>query len=797
MPPARFGKYELLAKLARGGMAQTYRAQMRGEAGVVKPVVIKRVLSAYADDKKFVESFIQEARISATLSHSNIAQVFDFGRAEGEYFLAMEFVHGTDLGQVLKAARAKGFWHLPMAVASFVALEMAKGLHYAHTRLGPDMRPLDLVHRDVSPENVLISWEGEVKLIDFGVAKARLAGRNQTEAGTVKGKYSYFSPEQARGEEIDGRTDIFATGVVLYRMLGGRNPFEGGMHKALYNLARGQYTPLSTLNPGIPADLVSVVERAMALDLNGRFPDAAALADALSAFLHRELATFSARDVAHFMQYLFDERLEREGISRNLPARYSELIAQLRPSPRPDEPESSLPPTSAGSSRSRPGSGSQPGGTLGLSASQMREKPWRWWLLAAALVPIAAVVLGVVGWELRSPADPTPPVPAPVAVEPSSAGAAEGAEEPPAAQPPPVRVRDRFTVADAVIPVSKDHLLRFAQDNDLVHFKIPEDRVKRVETSLSAGSAFPLLYATFSPDGKVTGAGEVTRPMTVSGPARLRLFTLRASGPGELAMPRLDGVRLNLRYPALIEGVTANYRVVDGLKAAGRYRIKVRGPGEVGLVVLNDGKDARQARRQWAAGGEAFELGELTTLGFAFLDGSAAQDVEVLVGMSEGPADISTAEAACQRAAELEPSDAEAASYAKLTCALLGPAQKRLEEADERERKAQAETERRIGEDMLAQEAVGKAAELASAGQTPEAAALLKDCAKKFARSCRCIQAWGNLGYGTEPSRSKSWETKRLAVCTALPGRQEEASSTKTLKLDLGALKDVPGLDFQ
>jgi serine/threonine-protein kinase len=792
----RFGKYELLAKLARGGMAQTYRAQMRGEAGVVKPVVIKRVLSAYTDDKKFIESFIQEARISATMSHSNIAQVFDFGRAEGEYFLAMEYVHGTDLGRVLKAAKAKGFWHLPMAVASFVALEMAKGLHYAHTRMGPDGQPLDLVHRDVSPENVLLSWDGEVKLIDFGVAKARMAGRHQTEAGTVKGKYSYFSPEQARGEDIDGRTDIFATGVVLYRMLGGRNPFEGNMQKALYALVHGNYPPLSTLNPAVPADLVAVVERAMAPDLNERFPDAAALADALSTFLHRELATFSARDVAFFMQYLFDEKLEHEGISRNLPARYGEFIEQLRPPPRKEEPEAVLPATSAGSSRARRVSSSHPVGTAGLSAEEFRKKPARWWLLPAVLVPIAVGVLGAVVWDLRRPAEPPPQVPALVDVAPVPRVVKNPVpDDPPVTPPTRAPVAERFTVADVIVPVQADRLLRFTRDSDAVRFNLAEERVLRVETSLSAGSTFPLLYAVFAPDGKVLSAGEVTRAMNVPGPAQLRLFTLRASGASELAMPKVDGVRLKLQYPALLEGVTANYRAIEGLKASARYRIKVRGPPEVGLVVLNDGKDALQARRQWLAGGEALELSDLTTLGFAFLEGAVTQDVEVLVGQRDGPADIETAEAACKRATELESTDAEAASYAKLTCALLGPAQKRLAEAEERERKVQAENELRIREDMLAQDEVAKASSLANEGKVPAAAGLLKACAKKFTKSCRCIQAWGNLGYGSESSRAKSWESKRLASCNAAASTLD-SSGGKTLKIDLNALKKIPGLEW-
>ncbi|MHB8879800.1 MAG: serine/threonine protein kinase, partial [Myxococcaceae bacterium] len=193
-----FGKYVLVSKLAAGGMAVTYRARLTGAAGVTKQVVIKKILPHSADDAGFVEMFISEARVAAGLSHGNIAQVFDFGEVNGEYFIAMEFVHGQPLSRVLNRAAKMQMPFVPTPLALHIGMKMCDGLHYAHTRLGEDGKPLHIVHRDVSPENVLISYEGEVKIVDFGIAKTATVGGSKTEPGMLKGKFPYFSPEQAK-----------------------------------------------------------------------------------------------------------------------------------------------------------------------------------------------------------------------------------------------------------------------------------------------------------------------------------------------------------------------------------------------------------------------------------------------------------------------------------------------------------------------------------------------------------------------------------------------------------------------
>ena len=313
-----FGRYRLINRLGRGGMAETWKAWMLGAAGVTRHVAIKRILPAMADDALFMEAFVNEARVTASLNHGNIVQVYDFGQVEGEYFLAMEYVHGRTLEQLLQRAWNKGFAALPPAVAAFLAIEMLRGLHYAHTRHGENGQPLGIVHRDVSPDNVLISFEGQTKIVDFGVAKARLAGRRETEPGLVKGKYLFFSPEQARGEPLDGRTDVYAMGVVLYRMLGGQLPFEGQYHTAMNDVLNGKYPPLKKLNPSVPVELDQAVACALALNRDDRFWTALKMEEALRRYLVRADPEFSTHALKAFLWWTFEDELEKEGITQTI-----------------------------------------------------------------------------------------------------------------------------------------------------------------------------------------------------------------------------------------------------------------------------------------------------------------------------------------------------------------------------------------------------------------------------------------------------------------------------------------------
>jgi eukaryotic-like serine/threonine-protein kinase len=327
-PAIPFGKYELLERLGMGGMAIVYRARYMAAPGVTKPVVIKRVLSHYAEDSAFVEQFIQEARVTVGLNHGNIVQVFDFGQVEGEYFLAMELVEGHPLSQVLKRAKDLGLAQLPAPLAVHLAIELCKGLHHAHTRTDDKGRPLGLVHRDVSPDNVLISYEGEVKISDFGVAKVKMAGRPETAVGMVKGKYLYFSPEQALGEPLDARSDVYAVGVLLYRMLCGRLPVEGAEVAAMRRIVNGELIPPLQLNPQLDPGLVEILGEAMAKQRDERIPSAEALHHQLSHWMATRAPMFPVHILKHMMGLFYEKELTELGRPPNVPVRFREQMIQ-------------------------------------------------------------------------------------------------------------------------------------------------------------------------------------------------------------------------------------------------------------------------------------------------------------------------------------------------------------------------------------------------------------------------------------------------------------------------------------
>ncbi|WP_426736461.1 protein kinase domain-containing protein [Myxococcus faecalis] len=332
-----FGKYTLLERIATGGMAEIYRARMTAVAGVTKPVVIKKILPGYADQSAFVSMFVNEARIAAGLSHGNIAQVFDFGEVDGQYFIAMEWVDGHPLSRVLRRAREKGLYTLPQPLALLVTVEVLKGLAYAHTRLDDRGRPLHIIHRDVSPQNVLLSFEGQVKLVDFGIARARMAGGYESDAGDAKGKYAYFAPEQARGRELDARADIFAAGTLLYETLCGRLPFEGSVTDVMRKIAVGDFPRPRELEPDIPPALERILLTALAVEREQRYPTAEAFAEVLTRYLHTATPDVSTSALAHFMGYLFETELVADGRPVLLPreflgqmARWTRPLAERR-----------------------------------------------------------------------------------------------------------------------------------------------------------------------------------------------------------------------------------------------------------------------------------------------------------------------------------------------------------------------------------------------------------------------------------------------------------------------------------
>tara|TARA_R110002096_G_scaffold77896_4_gene183226 strand:+ start:25382 stop:27526 length:2145 start_codon:yes stop_codon:yes gene_type:complete len=283
MEPKKFGNYTLLERVSHGGMAEVFRAKSFGEAGFEREVALKLLLPSMASDKEFVDMLIDEAKIAGQLNHANIAQIFDLGAVDGRYYIVQEFVQGQDLRAVLKRKSATKT-KLKISTACHIAIKVCEGLHYAHNKQDHFGKRLNLVHRDISPHNILISNEGEVKIIDFGIAKAD--GRStQTMAGLVKGKFAYMSPEQIRGLPVDHRSDVFATGILLHEMLTSRPLFQAGTEFETLKRARAAHAdPPSATNPEVPPELDAIALKALARHVDDRYQSARELRDELWAF---------------------------------------------------------------------------------------------------------------------------------------------------------------------------------------------------------------------------------------------------------------------------------------------------------------------------------------------------------------------------------------------------------------------------------------------------------------------------------------------------------------------------------
>jgi serine/threonine-protein kinase len=376
-----FGNYTLLSKLASGGMGETHLAEQLGAAGVSRQVVIKLMLPRFADNQAIVDAFVQEARVSTTLTHGNIAQVYEFGEVDGRYFLAMEHVSGRSLQKVLERVKESGFRRLPFAVSAYVTIELLKALHYAHTRTGADGRPLNLVHRDVSPDNVMIGFEGEVKLVDFGVAKASMKDRAETEPGLVKGKYCYLSPEQAQADPLDGRSDLFSAGILLYEMLTGTRPFPGAGQAAMREIVFADVVPPRVRVAGVPEELGQIAMKALQKKREDRFSTARAMQEALSRWLYGQAPDFSGEVLRELMGELFADELLAEG-HRFLPHEHATRVLRV------------LQTHDTAHDVSSP-----------LAAVPRRRRPWR----ALAFVVLAASAAGGAALGARIALTPPPP----------------------------------------------------------------------------------------------------------------------------------------------------------------------------------------------------------------------------------------------------------------------------------------------------------------------------------------------------------------------------------------------------
>jgi serine/threonine-protein kinase len=405
--PERFGRYVLLDRIGEGGMAEVYRAILPGPEGFKRTFVIKKILSRYNQSSKFVEMFVREARIVALLNHPGIVHVSDFGNVEGQYFLAMEYLRGHDVLAIIRRLRDMKR-QFPIPAAAFITHEVASCLAYAHALTGSEGEPLGIVHRDVSPSNIMCLREGGVKLLDFGIASAASeSGVEHTDQGTFKGKLRYIAPERLRNEPFDARADLYSLGVVLWEMLTCRRLFRGANDAEIWKLILEMPVPLpSSIRSEIPSSLDAIATRMLARDPDKRYQTCQAVADDLEEALRE--TRWQARHLPRLLVDLFGSGTHSSQLAMSCVS--PDLLAKMA-----DEQSSAGTPGAIRSGRS-----------------------WRRW---AALLGAAAVVAGA-AVALSRPAMPPPPAPsampaAPAAPQPAPA-AVVPAEPSPTAEVAPV-----------------------------------------------------------------------------------------------------------------------------------------------------------------------------------------------------------------------------------------------------------------------------------------------------------------------------------------------------------------------
>jgi serine/threonine protein kinase len=438
----RLGKYEIVSRLAVGGMAEIFLARAVGLPGFQKMVVIKRILPQLANKPDFVEMFLDEARIAAVLQHPNVVQTYDIGVVGGNYFIAMEYLHGEELRSIMRKLHL-ATRRFPLDQALNIMVALAAGLHYAHERIGFDGNPLNIVHRDVTPRNVIVTYEGNVKLLDFGIARA--ANRSsETRFGTLKGKIPYMSPEQCRGEALDRRTDVFSLGIMLYEITLGRRLFKGASDfEILKKIVEGTVSPPTEVDPAYDPGLEKIVMRSLAKERDQRYQTAAELQTDLESFIRERQLFVSATAVKTFMTEVFGDKIEAWHTSKNkglsleqhLISQGELVIEALADGEEPElgNGEDLVIHTSPAKPLPGPGTASPPRETNALTADDLEElsqpaRRARWPFLAGG-----AAVLAVGGWLLVPKHASAPPPPPRPAEAPIAAPA-----PPPVAAPPPV-----------------------------------------------------------------------------------------------------------------------------------------------------------------------------------------------------------------------------------------------------------------------------------------------------------------------------------------------------------------------
>ncbi|MBL8788386.1 MAG: serine/threonine protein kinase [Deltaproteobacteria bacterium] len=331
--PKQFGKYTLLRKLATGGMAELFIAKVQEDDGSEREVVVKRILPSFSEDEAFVKMFIDEASLTAKLQHPNIVQIYDFDVTDRQYYIAMEYIEGEDLQNLMKDGVDKGS---PLSVAQcvWIVVELAKGLHYAHTKEHKG-KPLNIIHRDVTPHNAMVSYDGDVKLMDFGIAKA--AERStKTQAGMVKGKVAYMSPEQARGKPLDPRSDLFALATMLWEMLTNKRLFlRASDFETLTAILKEEAEPPSKHRKGIDQELDDIIMTALEKDREHRQASVEVFARELNRWYYKNVSSPEAETARAFMRKVYADKIAKLGGRQAEPATVKAVSRSSVPVPEP------------------------------------------------------------------------------------------------------------------------------------------------------------------------------------------------------------------------------------------------------------------------------------------------------------------------------------------------------------------------------------------------------------------------------------------------------------------------------
>jgi serine/threonine protein kinase len=400
--PAKFGKYTLIRKLATGGMAELFLSIQKSVAGFEKLLVIKRILPSMNQDQAFIEMLLHEARIAATLSHPNIVQIFDVGQTDNQFYIAMEHVHGEDLRSIVRQMKQKGVLEFPLEHALAIVLGMCAGLAYAHEKRDLDGTALNIVHRDISPQNVVVTFTGDVKIVDFGIAKSDSRSGEITKSGKLKGKVPYMSPEQARGEHVDWRSDLFATGVMLFELTTGKRLFKGqSEYETLRLICERDYPRPSDIRPDYPPELEAIVAKALAKDKEQRYQSARDMQADLEAFVRRQQIAVSSLALNQFMQMLFEEKLASQKEALLQGKQLADIIEMQH---RNSQPDATMELGVVASSQSMPAAART---VTDISASRPRSNA----LLFGAIGVVAlGAIGGVIGYAVMKPKTVTPPV---------------------------------------------------------------------------------------------------------------------------------------------------------------------------------------------------------------------------------------------------------------------------------------------------------------------------------------------------------------------------------------------------